>query len=154
MTTCQRVGRQQTQNMISFPKEIMTRERCHNHQLWQEKGAIIKKLFLVCLFLMNSNFIEFIVLHKATKFGKLSAMEISRQVVQRSWLIHSIILYKYDQKLCDQSNYQLEGSLVAKFLNGIVCMVRHFQRLQQCSVKMKKIDNSSYILFLDFVDGC
>ena len=25
MTTCQRVGRWQTQNMISFPKEIMTR---------------------------------------------------------------------------------------------------------------------------------
>ena len=29
--------------------------------------------------------------------------------------------YKYDQKLCDQPNYSLEGSLVAKFLNGIVC---------------------------------
>ena len=28
--------------------------------------------------------------------------------------------YKYDQKLCDQPNYLLEGSLVAKFLNGIV----------------------------------
>ena len=31
-----------------------------------------------------------------------------------------IFTYKYDQKLCDQPNYYLEGNLVAKFLNGIV----------------------------------
>ena len=34
--------------------------------------------------------------------------------------LFKVYIYKYDQKLCDQPNYLLEGSLVAKFLNGIV----------------------------------
>ena len=43
-----------------------------------------------------------------------------KQVLMNQVVFKSFVTYKYDQKLCNHSNYYLEGSLVAKFLNGTV----------------------------------
>ena len=46
LTICQRVGRQQTQNMISFPIKIMTRE-------WVPESLVQKLNTQLCVFIFN-----------------------------------------------------------------------------------------------------
>ena len=58
--------------------------------------------------------------------------------IKFGWFYDFLLKYKYDQKLCDQPNYYLEGSLVAKLLNGIV----YHQQVEAFFVKLLTISDN------------